>query len=239
MNDRPPDAMPPLTLDLFAAAADPEAARYRILGGLQRARDAFRRYHIYPHLGQLVGLQGGLRAVVEGAARVERSGAGPAVGVDWEAGRVVHAGPPAPLAVALGRWALPRIEEAVEEGRALYEFAAAHADLAAVGLVPAYRDEGFLAARAGDRVHVLRYHVSALTGADGRYRGLKTAPVDVSLDPLAPPQRWKAQLAEACPDLPTPALFRLDTDVDLPLAETLVPVAKRKLLGLVQAWGEA
>ena len=42
----------------------------------------------------------------------------------------------------------------------------------------------------------------------------------------------------AAPDLPAPAAFRLDAEVDLPVDATLVPVAKRKLLGLIGAWGE-
>lgn len=240
MNGRSPTLMPVLNLDLFAAAADPESARYRVLDGLQRARRAFQRYCVYPHLGQLVDLHTGLRVLLDGAERVERSGTGAAIGVDWEADRIIHAGPPAPLAVELARWAMPRIVEAIEEGRALYEFAAEHAALAAVGLVPPYRDEGYLVFQGeSTSVRALRYRISALTGRDGRYRSLRTVPVDVALDPLAPPQTWKAALAATSPDLPAPATFRLDADFDLPLDETLLPVAKRKLLGLVQSWGEA
>lgn len=232
--------MPALSLDLFVAAADPEASRYRVLDGLQHARRAFHRYRVYPHLRSLVHLHAGLRTLLNGAEQVENSTAGPAVGVDWETGRIIHARPPAPLAVDLARWALPHIAEAMEEGRMLYEFAAEHAALAAVGLVPPYRDEGYLVFQSGpSAVRALRYHVSALTGSDGRYRSLRTTPVDVDLDPLAPPQAWKASLTTAFPDLPAPATFRLDADLDLPLDDTLLPVAKRKLLGMVQAWGEA
>ena len=70
-----------------------------------------------------------------------------------------------------------------------------------MGLVPPYRAEGYLVVRS-DRppVRALRYRVSALTGSDGRYRGLRTAPVEVDLDPLAPPEVWKASLAASSPD---------------------------------------
>ncbi len=240
VNDRPPTLMTPLSLDRFAAATDPEAARYRLLGGLQETRRAFQRYCVYPHLAQLVDLYTGLRSLLDGADRIERSSAGAAVGVDWAAGRIVYAGPPVPLAVELARWALPRIVETLEEGRALYEFASEHAELAAVGLVPTYRDEGYLVVRGGDRaLRTLRYRISALTGRDGRYRSLRTSDVAVDLDPLGSPQTWKAALVASAPDLPAPATFRLDADLDLPLDATLLPLAKRKLLGLAQAWGEA
>ena len=231
--------MTDLSLNLFAAAADAEAAQYRVLAALQRTRRAFARNCVAPDLSRLVSLHRDLTALLDGAGRVESAGSGPAVGVDWDAGRVVHAGPPAPLALSLARWAVPHVADAVREGQALYEFAASNAALDAVGLVPAYRDEGFLVVAGGGAVRTLRYHVSSLAGADGRYRALRTSAVPVALDPLAPPSEWKAALVEAAPDLPVPATFSLRADVDLPVDETLLPVAKRKLLGLIQSWGVA
>ena len=229
-----------LSLRLFDAASDAEAARYRILAGLAETRAAFQSCRVSPWLGALVGLHRQLAALVAGADAVDRV-AGPVVDVDWEAGRLVREAADAsgaPLAVGLARWALPHVEAALGEGRALYEFAAEHADLAPLGLVPAYRDEGFLLV-AGDRaVRAFRYRVSPLAAPDGPYRALRTVPVDLALDPLAP-GAWKAALAEAAPDLAAPAAFHLRADVDLPVEPTLVPVAKRKLLGLVGTWGEA
>lgn len=232
--------MTPLTLDLFARAADPEAARYRVLAGLQAARRRFARNCVYPTLGRLVALHRGLQAVLDGANRVEARATGRAVDVDWEAGRIVHEpGVEAPLALDLARWAMPRLSGAIEEGQALYDFAAEHAALAPVGLVPTYHAEGFLLLDAEAGLRALRYEVSALAGADGRYRSLRTASVDVRLDPLAPPRAWKEALAEVAPDLPAPATFCLRADLDLPVEETLLPIGKRKLLAFVQSWGEA
>ena len=233
--------MPPLSLSLFDAAQDAESARYRVLAGLASARTAFTDCRVSPFLGDLVALHRGLSALVASADAVAGSvaGSGPVVDVDWEAGRLVRERPDAPLAVGLARWALPLVEAAVAEGRTLYEFAAEHAALRAVGVVPGYRAEGFLLVADVGGVHALRYRVSPLADADGRYRALRTVRLDLALDPSAPPHVWKAALAQAAPDLPTPAAFHLDAEIDLPVEETLVPVAKRKLLGLVQEWGEA
>ena len=230
--------MPALSFRLFDAASDAEAARYRILAGLAETRAAFRSNQISPWLGDLVTLHRGLAALVAGAASVETH-AGPVVDVDWEAGRLVRSGPEAPVAVGLARWALPHIEGAIREGRTLYEFVAERAALRAVGVVPSYRDEGFLLVRDAASVCVLRYRVSPLAAPDGPYRALRTERLDTVLDPMAPPSDWKSTLAEVAPDLPAPAAFRLDAEVDLPVDATLVPVAKRKLLGLIGAWGEA
>ncbi|WP_412069823.1 hypothetical protein [Rubrivirga sp. IMCC43871] len=226
-----------LSLHLFDAASDAEAARYRIRAGLAETRAAFRAFRVSPHLGALVGLHRQLRALLDGASRVE--GRGAVVDVDWEAGRLVREPTDALLAVDLARWAMPHIEAAVGEGRALYEFAVDHAALAPVGLVPPYRDEGFLLVADDAAVRALRYRISPLTGPDGGYRALRTTALDLLLDPHAPPTVWKAVLADAAPELAAPAAFRLAADVDLPVEATLVPVAKRKLLGLIGAWGAA
>jgi hypothetical protein len=235
--------MPALSFDLFVAAADAEAAEYRVLAGLQEARHAFAQSRVYPHLGDLVALRRGLVALLDGADRLRDGHPGRVVGVDWEAGAVVHERPDldaAPLlALDLARWTLPHLDGTIEEGKTLYEFVDAHATLRAVGLVPAYQDEGFLLLPEPEGGWLaLRYAVSALTGTDGPYRALRTAPVDVDLPPLAPPSAWKAALMAACPDLPAPAAFCLETDVAFPVEETVLPVAKRKLLRLVTA-GEA
>ena len=237
MNHCPPVSMPALTLALFDDAHDAEAARYRILAALSDARDAFTHNRLWPYLGDLVRLRTGLRALVSGADSVRESAR--AVDVDWESGRLIREPVPAPLAVELGRWAVPRIEKVLAEGRALYEFADEHAQIQAVGIVPRYHDEGFLVVSDETAVHALRYQMSPLAGPEGPYRVLRTVRLDLALDPLAPPHAWKARLAEAAPELAAPAAFRLHTEVDLPAEATLIPIAKRKLLGWMQVWGDA
>lgn len=231
--------MTPLTLSLFDGARDAEATRYRVLAGLADAHDAFTHNRVSPHLGDLIRLHAGLRVLITGADAVRPRGS--VVDVDWQAGRLVRDDleMPAPLAVELARWALPRVEVVVAEGRTLYEFADEHAEIQAVGILPGYRSEGFLLVADGTQVWTLRYHISPITGPNGRYQTLRTSRVDVRLDPLAPPHVWKSALAQAAPDLASPAAFRLRAQVDLPVEETLVPVAKRKLLGMVQDWGLA
>ncbi len=239
-----PRPMPALTLATFTAAADPEAARYRVLAGLQEARHAFGRSCVYPHLSDLIAVRRALREVLDGAARVRDAHPGRLSGVDWETGALRYdasAFDAAPLlAEDLARWALPHLDATIDEGRTLFEFVDEHAALEAVGLMPTYRQEGYLLVpRPDGGLLVLRYAVSALTGEDGRYRSLRTTPVVVDLAPLAPPHAWKAALTAACPDLPAPATFRVDTDLPFPVEETVLPVAKRKLLRLVAERGQA
>ena len=234
-----------LTLQHFAAASDEEAAHYRVLAGLQEARHAFARTRVYPHLAELIRLRRALTAFLDGVDRFREARPGRVTGVDWEAGALVRDpedDEPPLLAEDLAPWALPLLTDVIEEGRTLFEFVDEHADLAAVGLLPSYQQEGYLLVPDGDAgggFLALRYAVSVLTDESGRYRSLRTRIVEAEVPPLAPPSVWKEFLTAAFPDLPAPATFRLDSDVAFPVEETMLPVAKRKLLRLVADRGEA
>jgi hypothetical protein len=234
-----------LTLHHFAAASDEEAARYRILAGLQEARRAFGRSRVYPHLADLIRLRRALNAFLDGVDQLREARPGRVTGVDWESGTLLHdpedEDPPL-LAEGLARWALPHLADVLDEGRTLFEFVDEHAALAAVGLLPAYQQEGYLLVpdeEDGAHFLALRYAVSILTDESGRYRSLRTTPVAVTLPALSPPGAWKEAFAATYPELPAPAIFRLDTDVPFPVEATVLPVAKRKLLRLVADRGEA
>lgn len=232
-----------LHLNLFAAATDAEAARYRVLAGLKQAHTAFVQSHVYPHLADLIRLRRALRDFLDGVDRYREGRSGPIKGVDWESQEVIFDVPDgeAPLlAEDLARWALPVLTDVIEEGRTLFEFVDEHAELEAVGLIPPYQDEGYLILPDESRgVSVLRYTMSALTGEDGLYRSLRTTPIAADLPPLAPPRTWKERLVERYPDLPAPATFRLAADVAFPMEATMLPIAKRKLLRIISERGEA
>lgn len=227
-----------LSLQHYTAASDPEAARYRLLAAFADARRAFAANCVYPHLAALIDVRRALASLAD--ARARHATHGPVTGVDWDAGRLVRTpddGAPALLAEDLAEWSLPMLDAAIEEGRALYDFADEHATLAPVGLVPRYQQEGFLIVSTDDAVAALRYHASVLAGPDGRRLSLRTRALEAPLAPDAPPADWKAQLAPLADDLPAPAAFHVHADLDLPLGATLVPLAKRRLLAAVH--GEA
>ena len=230
-------------LDLSLFAGDPEAAEYRLRAELQAARRAFRTSRIYPHLAELVRLRRALRAVLDHADGL-RARPGRVTGVDWEKEEVTFAPSEWPADRAahvedLARWALPHVEDAIGEGQAVYDFVEATTRVSAVGIVPAYVDEGYLlvpqAAAGGAAFAALRYACGILTAPDARYRSLRTAVVALPDGLAADPVAWKHALAAAHTDLPNPATYLLDAEIGFPIRETVMPVAKRKLLRLITA----
>lgn len=229
-----------LTLDAFVKAhEDFESAQYRILNGLKEMHEAFTANTIYPHLGSLVELHTTLKSVLENLDQLRAGGPRRAVGIDMIEQALVYENEPMSsreltFVEDLIEWALPLIRDAIEEGRTIFEFVDENLRLEEVGIVPSYVQEGYfiVADRLGLRLHVLQYNLSIFMKADERYRTLRTATVKTieQWSVTQPPTVIKLELLEEKRDMPNPATFMVDTPLDFPFEDTVLPVAKRKLL---------
>lgn len=227
-------------MDLFLSAArDAESARYRVMDALKGIRSEFSRSRIYPSLSNLIDMYGVLRKVSDGGKSFSDDLPRRIVGLDLVNNRLVSEPVELPHAelqaiTNLIEWALPEIVTMIEQGRTIFNFVDESLSVEEVGIIPSYIEEGYLLIPEAGRgtLHVLRYEVSIFTDANERYRNLKT--VAVQTLPLSSirqsPARLKQDLIELYRDLPNPATYYFNTDIEFPFNETLLPVAKRKLL---------
>lgn len=231
--------MASLTVETFlTAGSDTERAQYTVLAALQAIKDDFARTAIYPHLGELIELHGSLEKLRGQLGEIRQALPTEIESVDLDQNEVVYSQPPEDLG-PMGRlselidWALPRVKETIEEGRTIFEFVDGNLRIEEVGILPNYTEEGYLMVPDGetDELCVLRYHMSIVTRADERYRGLRTSMVKRMPDRKAvPPQHIKLELTRERPDLPNPATYYVDTKISFPFDATLMPIAKRKLM---------
>jgi hypothetical protein len=229
-----------LSLDLFLGAdGDLERAQYQILGGLQGVRAAFSRNIIYPYLGELIDLYGTLQGLLQQFGDFKQRLKGDVRDVDLEAKTLVFdiADMGADRVAYLEElidWALPRVQEAIEEGRTIFEFVDENLFVEEVGIVPSYVEEGYLIVpdRITHTVHILQYNLSIFTSAKERYRSLKTTHVKslAQRGIYVSPHSIKLDLLAENRDLPNPATYFFATDLDFPFEPTMLPVAKRKLM---------
>ena len=232
--------MDPLSLEDFTGAVDDvERTQYKILGGLQKAQEAFEQKRVYPHLGRLVKLHGSLLSILKQTENFRNPSTGRIAGVDWEEKTVTYEWPEledTEMAVVedLIRWALPHIQDAIEDGKEVYEHVEDNLALETVGIMPSYVQEGYLMVPHRDEgaLHVLRYTLSMIEGEGETHRALKTvhcktvSQENVDIDPSS----IKLQLLEERRDLPNPATYFSNIDFHVPYQETLLPVVKRRLV---------
>ena len=232
--------MQSLTLDLFVRAdQDFESAQYRVMGGLREMRDAFTANQIYPHLRSLIELHATLNSVLENLDQLRSSSPKWLSGIDLEERTLLYEHEPMnsrelAFVEELITWAVPLIREAIDEGRTIFEFVDENLRLEEVGIVPSYVQEGYFIVpdRLGSRLHILQYSLSIFTKAEERFRTLRTTTVKTVAQRAVDrsPNAIKLDLVREKPDLPNPATFVVETALDFPYEDTVLPVAKRKLL---------
>jgi hypothetical protein len=229
-----------LNLEMFLAAQrDYESSQLHILGGLQKIRREFSHNRIYPPLAELIDLYRTLRTITQNSEGLRAELPKRIKELDLKEGRIVYEnldmGEDALAAIEeLVEWAMPHIHAAIEEGQTIFNFVDENLTVHEVGLVPSYVEEGYLMVPELKRglLHIVRYEITIFTGADQNYRNLKTQTIDIlPLNRIGfEPIEVKHDLIEHHRELPNPATYLFSTELDFPFNETILPIAKRKLL---------
>lgn len=221
------------------AQKDIEAAQLRILAALQEVHNHFRHNRIYPDLSDVIEIHDNAIEVFRRSKKLDESLPRTLSSVDLKNLSLVYSLNNTPDETLesikeLLNWSLPHLEKTLEEGKTIYDFVEEHCNVQPIGIIPSYLDEGYLLVPdvAKSLLAIFRYQVTVFTGASDKYRALRTSLVDVlSLSELQPDLRSiKLDLVKQYPDFPNPAVFYCETDLEFPFAETLFPVAKRKLM---------
>lgn len=229
-----------LSLQTFLSAGpDLESNQYQILSRLKSYHDEFSHNRLYPALSELIDLVHSLESLLQEQEQINQRLPQELKQIDLKNKRLVfepahHDFPGLERVLTLIRWALPRIREMISEGMEIFDFVEENVSIEEVGLMPMYKDEGyyFIPDNRASLLHLLRYETSLFTSGNEKYRTLKTTTVD-SLEQSSirrSPESIKLELIEHHQDLPNPATFLCETTLDFPYAETILPIAKRKLM---------
>ena len=130
-------------------------------------------------------------------------------------------------------FSIPQMKAALEEGKEVYEFVESKVSLTPVGVFPLYAKEGYLLVQERRKVEtrIFRYELTVFTSAEENYRALHLHFLDCVRRSLGYSfEHMKLDLIRHFPDLPNPATYLLDADILCPLEETLIPIAKRRLV---------
>lgn len=229
-----------LSLDTFLSGTnDMEAKQYLVLQRLKGYYDEFSHNRLYPGLGDLIKLVSLFDDLIQKKTDLQGLLPQRLKDLDIENQRLVYEPVPGNddefnKAMDLILWSLPYIKKAIEEGMDIYNFVDEHVVIEEVGILPVYREEGywFVPDMKEFRLHLLRYEVSLFSASSERFRTLKTRLIE-SLELVLvhrSPESIKMELMEKYHDLPNPATYVCETDLDFPYAETILPIAKRKFM---------
>ena len=230
----------------FTSETDLEINQYRILGGLRELCTDFDKKKIYPSLAALIELRQTIYKIKEETNNLSNKFPKQIKGFDVNAQKIIYesAGDvnhnnSVEELFNLIDWALPYIEEAIDEGIILFDFVDENISLDQVGVLPIYKDEGYFMVtdNTAFELQVHRYESTLFSSGNENYRSLKTEFVKSEQQVIIrrSPESIKHELIKERKDLPNPATFMFDSDLDFPFAETIFPVVKRKLISHIAA----
>ena len=237
--------MNPLTLEtFFSSDTDWEINQYKVLGGIKKYSSDFNSKKLYPSLANLIKLSSMLEEILKQRESLDKSFPKELKGFDLKNRKVIfesldQLSPDLEFLFKLIDWAFPLINKAIEEGIIVYDFVEKNMKIEQVGILPLYREEGYFMIKdnIASELQVHRYECSLFSSGKEKYRALKTELIksigEFFIDKT--PESIKHELIKENKELPNPATFICETDLDFPFADTIFPVAKRKLMSQLAA----
>lgn len=232
--------MQKLSLELFIGGArDIETRQYEVLNCLKGYYAEFSHNRLYPSFKELIDVTSTLEGLVGKKEYLEGTFPQHFIGVDIEHQQLIFErtsehDPEFQRAMDLIVWSLPHLRKAIDEAINIYHFVDDHIVIEEVGIMPVYKDEGYWAVPDAKtrRLFLLRYEVSLFSSSAERYRQLKTTLLEtIKMTSLhKTPEAFKLEVIEKYQDLPNPAMYMCETDLDFPYESTILPIAKRKLM---------
>lgn len=233
--------MEALKLNTFIKAADDaELSKYEVLAILNKYSHALHKNKLYPALAELISIKNELELLVEQMSLFDAEFVLNLNYADFSeelplSNPVEYDEDSLKKVTEFINWALPQIKSAIDEGKAIFDFVDENIILHEVGIMPIYKNEGyfFIPDLTHELMKIYRFELSLFSTEENPLRTLKSKLVDlISLQ--APetdsPYELKRILIEKFTDLPNPSCYHFETNIDFPFIETILPVAKRKLV---------
>ena len=124
----------------------------------------------------------------------------------------------------------------ISNGAEIYEFVEQNLTISPVGLIPLDSQEGYFFLSAGNSKATSFYHyrLSFFEKHDERFRSMKTSYIDhLQRSIVNSYENIKFNLIKSRSDLPNPAVYCIETELQFPIEETLLPIAKRSLVKFI------
>ncbi len=226
----------------YSPSIDLELKQYILMGYVQRVKARFTERKLYPYLSDVRTRAEELIRLQHSKESFARSLSTPFIGFDPTTGELLRARDPDPEPMrviddVIG-FAVPNLLRLLDEGLELRDELARSVQLSPIGLLPLHISEGWLFLRCGREARVYAYSIPCVVDHDPEqgHRNVHTRfTTTCTMGIVNTFDRMKCELISRHPELPNPATFAVETDVQLPCIETLMPLAKRMVHAHVMA----
>ncbi|HVG39976.1 MAG TPA: hypothetical protein VM888_00095 [Chitinophagaceae bacterium] len=217
---------------------DFELKKYTLLAYLQEINKYFNESKLYPQLSELIFHYNNLVAFRENKKHLQDHFPKKLTGVQLEKLQLLYEQMIADdeLMTELEEiinYSAGKMKTTISSGTEIYEFVEENLTINPVGLIPLDIQEGYFFLSAGNAksTRVYQYRLSIFEKHDEKYRSIKTAYVDLLQRSMVHTyENIKYDLIKSPSGITNPAVYSIETDLTLPVEETLLPIAKRCLV---------
>ncbi len=217
---------------------DFEYKKYVLLAYLQHVSESFEQVRLYPSFGELVQHYRNVVALREYKQQLFDSFPGKLSGADLNNFKLVYErlcedDQLMKEIESIIAFSIPRFKAAIEDGKKIYEFIESNSSLFPVGIMPLHKAAGYLFLKSGERseTRVYEYQLSIIEAPDEKYRSIALQ-YRMSFEQTISNtyENIKQELVRFNRSLPNPATWVVETNLVVPIEDTLLPLAKRSLM---------
>lgn len=220
---------------------DFELKKYTLLAYLQEVTKYFDQHKLYPQLADIIFHYNNLVAFRENKKFLQEQFPKKLNGIQIEKLQVLYEQMIQDNELMseleeIINYSTTEMKSAISNGTEIYEYVEDKLKIYPVGLVPLEINEGyfFLSEGSFQNTYVYQYRLSFFEKHDEKYRSIRTEYIN----------RWernivntfeniKAELIKVKSNMPNPAVYSIETELTLPMEETLLPIAKRSLVRFI------
>jgi len=217
---------------------DFELKKYTLLAYLQEINKYFNENKLYPQLADLIFHYNNIVAFRENKKYLQEHFPKKLTGIQIEKLQLLYEQMIADDELMqqleeIINYSADEMKTTISNGTELYEFVEEKLTITPVGLVPLDNQEGyfFLSAGYSKATRVYHYRLSIFEKHDEKFRSIRTSYLDEWRRSLVNTyENLKYELIKKRTELPNPAVYCIETNLQFPMEETLLPIAKRSLV---------
>ncbi len=226
----------------FEDLPDFEFKKYVLLAYLKDVHRQFNETRLYPGLSDLVFHYRNLTTFQKRKDELYSSFPEEISEIDWknfhiEFKKVISNDDLMKYLEEVVHYSVNEIRKHIDEGKVIYDFIEKEIEFTPVGILPLYKNEGYMLVRDGDHteIKVYEYEVKMFEHETDHFRAVNTNYITSYRNSFVnTSENIKIDMIRTRKKLPNPATFSIVTEFEYPVEETIIPIAKRMLMNFIQ-----
>ncbi len=216
---------------------DFEYKKYVLLAYLKEVHDKFEANYLYPSLSELIAHYRQILSIKENKQNLKDAFPQRLQKLDMERlilsyEKIMEDDALMAELETIIDFSIPQFKLQLSEGKKIYDFVEGNLSIYPIGVMPLYPEQGYMFIKNGNAdTAVYEYQITIFEQPDEKYRGIHTTYVRSYGKSFTNTYEFiKIDLIRGNQKLPNPATFVIESELTLPMEQTLLPIAKRALV---------